>query len=373
LWWSGRLPNTCSQLELGVTLHVSTADGLFDETMSGKLIGTRVTASYGAKQLQQSAFGARIASAFDLEPSMLKRMTVTLGYVDGFDGVSAQITIDTDTDADAGSADGLGALQPVAQFDSHWPTRPDTHVHYEPPHAFDDACAATQPTMEAAGDFASNQDMLEALSGHWLRCYGDSTNAPSYVGLEIDRSGKWRYLALNDGGLVEQVGFLGEGMLDIIDTSAMNSGLGSSWRQVNWDFGITGAGPTPSVQFSSDRNTLRLTVPDDGGLGETLFDDVYKRTQMAVAAATITARTASARAKPLVPKARRICARSPRPRTCATASQGAGPSATAAFAATPPGSRSPPTARIGTSTTRDRSSWPVATKSRMPGVTLAVA
>src|SRR4051812_43073939 len=66
---------------------------------------------------------ARRRCAFDLEPSMLKRMTVTLGYVDGFDGVSGQITIDTDTDADAGSADGLGALQPVAQFDSHWPTR----------------------------------------------------------------------------------------------------------------------------------------------------------------------------------------------------------------------------------------------------------
>lgn len=130
--------------------------------------------------------------------------------------------------------------------------------------------------------------MLDALSGRWLRCYGDSTNAEAYVGVEIDRSGTWHYLALNDGGLIEQTGFRREGTLFVIDTSAMNSGLGYYWRQVDWEFGPRDSGPSPSVQFSNDRSTLRLTVPDDGGLGETLFDDIYRRTQMAVADATIT-------------------------------------------------------------------------------------
>jgi hypothetical protein len=281
---SSRGPGNCAdQLEVEVTLHLSTADGMFDETLIGHVIkivnGGENHAIVGyARELQGSAFGERLATAFELEPDALHGMTVDLTFRDDYEGIAGQISVD----ADADSTD-VNVLHNLADIDSTLPASPTTHEHYVRPAVFDAECAAVQPTMQALDAFTSDQAMLDALTGHWLRCSGDASNVGPYAGLEIDANRTWHYLVLQDGALVEQVGFLREGLVGIAETAPYN---GPNWRQFNLGYGPEPAVGANELEFSNDRQTMRIATYDIGS-DPLAYDDIYQRTQMPVTAPNI--------------------------------------------------------------------------------------
>jgi hypothetical protein len=281
---SSRGPGNCAdQLEVEVTLHLSTADGMFDETLTGHLIETidvgenHAIVGYDARELQGSAFGERLATAFELEPDALHGMTVDLAFREDYEGIAGQISVD----AVADPAD-VNVLHNLADIDSALPAFPTTHEHYARPLVFDAECAAVQPTMQALDAFTSDQAMLDALTGHWLRCSGDASDLGPYAGLEIDANRAWHYLVLQDGALVEQVGFLREGQVGIAETSPYN---GPNWRQFNLGYGPEPAVGANELEFSNDRQTMRIATYDIGS--DLVYDDIYQRTQMPVTAANV--------------------------------------------------------------------------------------
>lgn len=253
--------HVCDALIVPATLHLTTTDGLLDETLPGELREAKWSGKYDAAAAQGSAIRDELAKRLGEPELELQSFGAWLEVSDGRNaagGLSA-----TSDSVDESLSETLSEL---ATFDSLWPKVITLDDPYERPTDLKDVCAAASPyiSLFAAPDA---DHLLPDIEGTWVKCSGASTNDRAHDGIRFT-SQTWTDLATQDGKLIESLGFGHEGRLEA-------SGA---------DLGMRNALPlnylSPHVTLSSDRNTMRLQFTDD--FMPRAFDETYVRTNLAV-------------------------------------------------------------------------------------------
>jgi hypothetical protein len=246
---------SCDDLRIPATLHLTTADGAYDETLEGDFSVADGRPQWQGSYSDAAMDGARIATVrFDWDPLGDWSKAVISGELSGWNHVS-----DGGVPADASRA---------AAFSSYWPLPLPTHGEYRRPHAFDDLCSATQDTAPGRNAFTSTGELIGALTGAWVLCSGGPGSAVEHAGIEFADDGTWNHLAAQDGALSQELGFGHEGTFEVIELSKRDHQLNIQRSYQDYE-------------FSEDRGTLRL-VQSDADFPIPSYDDVYVRTDLAI-------------------------------------------------------------------------------------------
>jgi hypothetical protein len=224
-------------LSVPVTLQMTSADGLIDESIEGTINGHQFSGAMKLDGADQSAFVRELPQRLKAPNLHVDSCGMLFEYAEStfLSSFSGELGATADVDYEL-----TRDLSELARFDRTWPANTAIRVPVVRPALFDDAC---QKVLTADFNRPAEDAGVAPLVGRWLLCEGESTGLPLHDGLELAADGSWKHLQEQNGQLSELLGFDHEGQANLWGGSTLQF-LGVALAQ---------------IEYSADRKGLRLT------------------------------------------------------------------------------------------------------------------